>query len=91
VPIAVILLARMGVVSVEKLREVRPYVIVGAFIVAAIVTPPDVVSQIMLAIPICLLYEAGVFIAAIVSKPNHADEPDGNAAAPTESEKSGNG
>ncbi len=91
VPIAVILLAKMGVVSVEKLREVRPYVIVGAFIVAAIVTPPDVVSQIMLAIPICLLYEAGVFIAAAISKPKPANEPDGDAAAPTEAEKSGNG
>lgn len=69
VPVAVILLARAGAVSVAKLREIRPYVIVGAFIVAAIVTPPDVVSQIMLAIPVCLLYEAGVFIAAAVSKP----------------------
>jgi len=78
VPVAVILLAKMGVVSVEKLREARPYVIVGAFIVAAIVTPPDVVSQIMLAIPVCLLYEVGVFIAAAISKPKPATaEPQG--------------
>jgi sec-independent protein translocase protein TatC len=91
VPIAVILLAKMGVVSVEKLREIRPYVIVGAFIVAAIVTPPDVISQIMLAIPVCLLYEAGVFIAAAVSKPKPAAEPDGNAAVPVEPGKSDNG
>ncbi|MDR2207913.1 MAG: twin-arginine translocase subunit TatC [Azoarcus sp.] len=84
VPVVVILLAKMGVVSVKKLREARPYVIVGAFIVAAIVTPPDVVSQIMLAIPVCLLYEAGVFIAAVVSKP----DPD---SAPAESGMPGNG
>lgn len=64
VPIAVVVLARMGIVSVEKLREFRSYVIVGAFVVAAVVTPPDVVSQFMLAIPLWLLYEAGVVVAA---------------------------
>lgn len=84
VPIAVILLAKAGVVSVAKLREVRSYVIVGAFIVAAIVTPPDVVSQVMLAIPICLLYEAGVFIAAAASKPE-------STAVPVEQVDSSNG
>jgi sec-independent protein translocase protein TatC len=68
VPIVVILLVKVGMVSVVKLREVRPYVIVGAFIVAAIVTPPDVVSQIMLAVPICLLYEAGIIIANAISR-----------------------
>ena len=56
VPIIVIVLVRMGFVSVQKLKEIRPYVIVGAFIVAAIVTPPDIMSQLLLAIPICLLY-----------------------------------
>ncbi|MDR1423903.1 MAG: twin-arginine translocase subunit TatC [Azoarcus sp.] len=69
VPVAVVLLARAGIVSVEKLREVRPYVIVGAFIVAAVVTPPDAISQIMLAVPICLLYEAGLFIARLIARP----------------------
>lgn len=69
VPVAVVLLAKIGVVSVAKLREARSYVIVGAFVVAAIVTPPDVVSQIMLAVPICLLYEAGILVAAMVSRP----------------------
>jgi sec-independent protein translocase protein TatC len=59
IPIVVIVLVRMGIVSVEKLREARPYVIVGAFVVAAIVTPPDVLSQFMLALPMCLLYESG--------------------------------
>ena len=66
IPIVVIVLVRMGIVSVEKLREARPYVIVGAFVVAAIVTPPDVLSQFMLAVPMCLLYEAGVFLARFV-------------------------
>ncbi|MCL1860033.1 MAG: twin-arginine translocase subunit TatC, partial [Proteobacteria bacterium] len=92
VPIAVILLAKAGVVSVAKLREVRPYVIVGAFIVAAIVTPPDVVSQIMLAIPICLLYEAGVFIASAVSKEQEAvAKPESVAVVPVEPGKHSGG
>ncbi|GAB5604723.1 twin-arginine translocase subunit TatC [Sideroxyarcus sp. TK5] len=63
VPVVVVILVRMGLVTVEKLREVRSYVIVGAFIIAAIVTPPDVVSQFMLAVPLWLLYEAGVVVA----------------------------
>ena len=63
VPVVVIVLVRSGVVTVEKLKELRPYVIVGAFVVGAIFTPPDVVSQFMLAIPLWVLYEIGVFIA----------------------------
>lgn len=63
VPIAVILLVRFGVVSVARLKEARSYVIVGAFVIAAIVTPPDVLSQIMLAVPLWLLFEAGVIVA----------------------------
>jgi sec-independent protein translocase protein TatC len=63
VPVVVIVLVRSGVVTVEKLKEIRPYVIVGAFVVGAIFTPPDVVSQFMLAIPLWVLYEIGVFIA----------------------------
>ena len=51
--------------SIEKLKEARPYVIVGAFVVAAVVTPPDVLSQFMLAVPMCLLYEAGLFLVAL--------------------------
>jgi sec-independent protein translocase protein TatC len=62
----VIVLVRMGVVSLQKLREARPYVVVGAFVVAAVVTPPDVLSQFMLAVPMCLLYEAGLFLARFV-------------------------
>ncbi len=68
VPVVVVLLVRMGIVTVEKLREIRPYVVVGAFVVGAIFTPPDVVSQFMLAIPLWLLYEAGIVVAAWVGK-----------------------
>jgi len=68
VPVAVVLLVRMGIVSVGKLREIRPYVIVGAFIVGAIFTPPDVVSQFMLAVPLWLLYEAGIVVAGWMGK-----------------------
>jgi sec-independent protein translocase protein TatC len=66
IPIVVIVLVRMGIVSVEKLKDARPYVIVGAFVVAAVVTPPDVLSQFMLAVPMCILYEAGLFFARFV-------------------------
>ncbi len=68
VPVFVIILTKMGIVDVPKLKEARPYVIVGAFVVAAVVTPPDVVSQLMLAIPMCLLYELGIFLARFVTK-----------------------
>jgi sec-independent protein translocase protein TatC len=69
VPVAVVLLVRVGVVTVEKLREIRSYVIVAAFVVGAIFTPPDVVSQFMLAIPLWLLYEAGIVVAAWTGAP----------------------
>jgi sec-independent protein translocase protein TatC len=72
VPIAVVLLVKVGIVSIAKLREVRPYVIVGAFIIAAVVTPPDVLSQLLLAVPLCLLYEAGIIVAAIITRPTQA-------------------
>ncbi|KLT72634.1 twin-arginine protein translocation system subunit TatC [Neisseria arctica] len=60
VPIVVVLLNRMGVVSVEQLKQARPYVIVGAFVVAAVITPPDVISQFLLALPLIILYEVGL-------------------------------
>lgn len=69
VPIVVILLVKTGIVTVEKLRSIRSYVIVGAFVIAAVVTPPDVTSQVMLALPMCLLYEAGILVAAMLQKP----------------------
>jgi sec-independent protein translocase protein TatC len=69
VPVALIVLVRFGVVDVQKLKEFRPYFIVGAFVVAAVVTPPDVVSQLALAIPMCLLYELGIFLARFFKPP----------------------
>jgi sec-independent protein translocase protein TatC len=74
VPIIVVLLARFGIADVQKLKQARPYVIVGAFIIAAVFTPPDVLSQLLLAIPLCLLYELGIFLARFVVKPKGADE-----------------
>ena len=68
VPVVVVVLVMTRMVSVEKLREIRPYVIVGAFVVAAIVTPPDVVSQLMLAVPLCILYEAGILVSRFIEK-----------------------
>ncbi|WP_124946347.1 twin-arginine translocase subunit TatC [Sulfurirhabdus autotrophica] len=75
VPIAVIVLVKMNLVTVAKLREVRPYVIVGAFVIGAIFTPPDVVSQFMLAIPLWILYETGIMLSIFISKPK-TKEPD---------------
>ena len=81
VPIVVIVLARMGIVSVEKLKASRGYFIVGAFVVAAIVTPPDVVSQLALAIPMCLLYELGIWAAQIFIRTTKAPEDADKAAS----------
>ena len=74
VPIVVIVLARLGLVSVEKLKAFRGYFIVLAFIIAAIVTPPDVVSQLALAVPMCLLYELGIWAAQIFIRHTKAPE-----------------
>ena len=82
VPIVVIVLARLGIVSVEKLKASRGYFIVGAFIVAAIVTPPDVVSQLALAIPMCLLYELGIWAAQIFIRTTKAPEDTDETASP---------
>lgn len=78
VPIVVVVLARMGIVSVEKLRAFRSYFIVLAFIVAAVITPPDVVSQLALAIPMCLLYEAGIWAAQLFIKHTQAPAEEGS-------------
>ncbi len=74
VPIVVIVLARMNVVTIEKLKDFRSYFIVLAFIIAAIVTPHDVVSQLALAIPMCILYEIGIWAAQLFIK--HTQAPD---------------
>jgi len=75
VPVAVVLLAKIGLVSVEKLREARPYVVVGAFVVGAIFTPPDVISQFMLAVPLWLLYELGILVARLLARTAPEEEP----------------
>ncbi|MFM2397179.1 MAG: hypothetical protein RLZZ144_429 [Pseudomonadota bacterium] len=74
VPIAVVLLVKTNMVTTTKLREIRPYVVVGAFVVGAIFTPPDVVSQFMLAMPLWLLYEAGIVVAAWAVRPSKVIE-----------------
>ena len=68
VPVVVVVLVLTGVISVEQLRDFRGYVIVGIFAIAAFITPPDAVSMISLAIPMCLLYELGIIVAAAVAK-----------------------
>jgi sec-independent protein translocase protein TatC len=80
VPIVVIVLARMNVVTIDKLKAFRSYFIVLAFVVAAIVTPPDVVSQLALAIPMCILYEIGIWAAQIFIK--HTQAPVEEQTAP---------
>jgi sec-independent protein translocase protein TatC len=74
VPIAVVVLARLGIVTIEKLKAFRSYFIVLAFIVAAVLTPPDIVSQLALAIPMVLLYEVGIVAAQIFIKHTAAPE-----------------
>jgi sec-independent protein translocase protein TatC len=68
-PVVVVVLVRMRVVALEKLKSVRPYVIVGAFVIGAVFTPPDVISQCLLAVPLWLLYELGLLLARFVSVP----------------------
>ena len=81
VPIAVVVLARVGVVTIEQLKHFRGYFIVLAFVVAAIVTPPDVVSQLALAIPMCVLYEVGIWAARLFIKHTQAPADEEEAKA----------
>jgi sec-independent protein translocase protein TatC len=81
VPVVVIVLVRVGVVSIEKLKEIRPYVIVGAFVIGAVFTPPDVISQIMLAVPLWFLYELGIVAARLVGRSPAADKDLGQTEA----------
>ena len=76
-----LLLARIGVVTIEQLSSIRQYYIVGAFVAAAVVTPPDVVSMLSLAIPLCVLYEVGIIAARIFIRQTQA--PPDDAAATT--------
>jgi len=85
-PIVLVVMTRLGITSVEKLRQIRPYFIVGAFIVAAVVTPPDVTSQLLLAIPLCLLYEGGIVVSSVLEKlfPRAADREDAGPTSGTQ-------
>lgn len=74
VPVVVIVLVRVGIITIEKLKEIRPYVIVGAFVVGAIFTPPDVISQVMLAVPLWLLYELGILLSRFVGRSSGEEE-----------------
>ena len=80
----VVVLVRLGVVSLEKLKAIRSYVIVGAFVIGAIFTPPDVISQLLLAIPLWLLYEVGLFVARFVSPPQREAAGEGGPATGAE-------
>jgi sec-independent protein translocase protein TatC len=74
VPVVVVVLVRMGMVPLAKLKEIRPYVIVGAFVISAVVTPPDVLSQLLLAVPMTLLYELGLLVARLYVPKSSDDE-----------------
>jgi sec-independent protein translocase protein TatC len=78
VPVALVILVAIGVATPDQLVKSRPYTIVGAFVIAAILTPPDVVSQLLLAIPMCLLYEVGIFASRLLAKrvTNERDAPE---------------
>ena len=74
VPVAVVLLHRFGLISLKTLRTARPYVVIAAFVIAAIITPPDVISQVMLALPLLLLYEAGLIACKIFQRQESVEE-----------------
>lgn len=84
VPVVVVVLVMANLVTVEQLREWRGYVVVAIFVVAAIVTPPDVVSQIALALPMCLLYEVGIVFAQVITRRKAAAAAAGLSAEPRE-------
>jgi sec-independent protein translocase protein TatC len=75
VPIAVVLIARFGWVSIAQLKDARGYVLVGAFVIGAIFTPPDIISQFMLAVPLWLLYEAGIIVAQLTTPKENTIAP----------------
>jgi sec-independent protein translocase protein TatC len=81
VPVAVIVLVRIGIVTIDQLKKFRGYFIVAAFVIAAVVTPPDVISQLSLAVPMCLLYEAGIIAARVFLKQAPAEDAEPAEAA----------
>jgi sec-independent protein translocase protein TatC len=85
VPVVQMLLVKVGFVTVQQLREIRRYVVVGAFVVAAVLTPPDVLSQFMLAVPLCLLYELGIVLASFIK--HRSRKPEGEGEVTTDAPK----
>ena len=77
IPVAVVLLVWIGVVDVKYLKKIRPYVIIGCFVVGMILTPPDIFSQTLLAVPMWLLFEVGVLFGGLVRK--RSEHPDDEA------------
>ena len=75
VPVAIVILTRLGVLTPEAIARNRGYFILGAFVLAMLMTPPDPFSQIMLAVPVCLLFEAGLFFARRLQKSDLESEP----------------
>lgn len=80
VPVVQMLLVKAGVVTASQLREARRYVVVGAFVLAAVLTPPDVLSQFMLAVPLILLYELGIYLANFIKARSRNPEADEETA-----------
>ena len=81
VPVVVVVLARMGIMTVDKLKSLRGYFVVLAFVIAAVITPPDIASMLALAIPMCVLYEIGIWAAQLFMKHTRApEEGESNAA-----------
>lgn len=81
VPIFVMVLNRVGMASAKRLKKIRPYVIVGAFVVAAIFTPPDVLSQLLLALPLVVLYEFGIVLVKVFGRKDDSDEDESSESA----------
>ena len=83
VPVAVVLLVMMGLVPLEKLTQIRGYVLIAVFIIAAILTPPDAISQTVMAVPMYLLYEGGILMARLMARSREkAKKPEGPEAGP---------
>ena len=74
IPIAIILMCWTGITSVASLKEKRPYIVVGAFIIGMLLTPPDIISQTLLAIPMLMVFEVGLFLASFYQKSSIEDD-----------------
>lgn len=80
IPVAIVLLCWTGVTDANSLRQKRPYVVVGAFVVGMLLTPPDIISQTLLAVPMWILFEAGVVVGGWYSNGKDEEESDPKAA-----------